>query len=185
MGTRDSLIAAEGSCAAGVCRAVVAVFTACVTMALGACSASSPWAIHYSGDRVRAVESPREIELVASSPAEVVMVSPAAGWRVLGESRFVSDRDWRDEGLGAFARSIGASRVLWNSYSMGMAAYRRTTRAPVTETARTTGEVGGGADGPVSVDVTTTTERWEERTVEGEREEFHHSAVFLARELSR
>ncbi|GMV25114.1 MAG: hypothetical protein AMXMBFR58_11450 [Phycisphaerae bacterium] len=121
------------------------------------------------------------MELVFSSPSEVVLAGTISGWRVLGESRFVCDYSECDEGLEAFARSIGAVRVLWCSYSMGPVPYHSSYRAPVTDTSKTTGTVTGPDGRAREVELTTTTERREERTVEGTRDRFQHSAAFLVR----
>ncbi|MBL8963111.1 MAG: hypothetical protein KF787_08685 [Phycisphaeraceae bacterium] len=156
-----------------------------LSLLLGGCApslqqAANLWEAHYEGQRLQPLGETQAVDLTAVPPHEM-HGSPPLGWTRLGTSVFVEDFDLKDHGLEAFARSIGATRVLWDSHSTGWASYRSTYRVPVTDTSRTTGTAKGPDGTARDVDLTTTTQRWEERTVERSREQFAHHAAFLVR----
>lgn len=155
-----------------------------LSLLLGGCApslqqAANLWEAHYEGQRLQPLGETQAVDLTAVRPHEV-HGAPGPGWMRLGTSVFVEDFDLNDRGLEAFARSIGATRVLWESHSTGWVSYQSTYRVPVTDTSRTTGTVKGPGGTSRDVDLTTTTERWEERTVDGSKEQFAHHAAFLA-----
>ncbi len=154
-----------------------------LSVLLGGCAppwqTSNPWEDHYQGQRLQPLAADQPVDLTAVRVHEMYG-DPEPGWIRLGTSLFSEDVDCKDGGLEVFARSIGATRVLWDSHSSGWVPYQSTYRVPVTDTARTTGTVKGPDGRTRDVDLTTKTERWETRTVDSSREEFSHHAVFLA-----
>lgn len=155
-----------------------------LSLLLGGCAApwgtSSLWEDHYQGLRLQPLPEGAQVALTAV-PVEQMYGDTEPGWTRLGTSLFVEDFDLKDRGLEAFARSIGATRVLWDSHSTGWVSYRSTYDVPITDTARTTGTVKGPDGRSREVDLTTKTQRWETRTVDSSKEEFSHHAVFMVR----
>lgn len=154
-----------------------------LSLLLGGCSPAwqtvNPWEVNYQGERLQPLAQGQVVDMTAVSIQEMYG-EPEPGWTRLGTSLFIEDVDFKDRGLEAFARSIGASRILWHSRSLGWSSYQSTHRVPVTDTSRTTGTVKGPDGRARDVNLTTKTQRWETRTVEGSKEEFSHHAVFMA-----
>lgn len=141
--------------------------------------AANLWEIHYQGQRIQPLAPDQPVELNAVGIQDLYG-EPEPGWTRLGTSLFIEDFDLKERGLQVFARSIGATRVLWDSHSNGWVSYQSTYHVPVTDTSRTTGTVKGSDGRSRDVDLTTKTERWETRTVDSSKEQFSHHAVFLA-----
>ncbi len=149
-----------------------------IALTVGGCA--SPWAVHYEGSRLSALGAGAPVQLETVSAADVMIAKSGDGWQRLGESVFTQTTSAGDDGLEAFARSIGATRVLWNVGEPITQAYSRTYHAPETETARTTGSVTGPGGRSERVDTTSKTNRWVDRTVEGYESVYPHAAAFFA-----
>lgn len=150
-----------------------------LTLLLAACT--DPWSANYRGSRLASLAPDAQV-LVQSAPShEVMLATPDGDWQFLGESSFSQSTVASTDDIEPFARSIGASRVLWNIGEPSFDEHFSTYHAPVTDTTRTQGTVRG-ADGTMrQIDLTSKTSRWEDRTVQEQQRSYPHRAVFLAR----
>ncbi|MCC6425930.1 MAG: hypothetical protein IT435_03820 [Phycisphaerales bacterium] len=149
-----------------------------IALLLGGCT--SPWKTNYEGTRMSPLDAGTHVQLEPAEAIDITLAQSGDGWTLLGESSFSQTSSAGDDGLEAFARSIGATRVLWNVGEPITQAYSRTYHAPVTDTTRTTGTVTDASGRQRQVDFTSTTSRWEDRTAEGYEHLYPHAAAFFA-----
>src|SRR5689334_13513828 len=93
-------------------RGIAGVLVLLGSLALVGCA--NPWATNYEGTGLAALGEDITVDLQSASAADVMLAKSGDGWTLLGKSRFTQETSAGDKGLAAFARSIGATRVLWN-----------------------------------------------------------------------
>jgi hypothetical protein len=145
---------------------------------LGGCS--GPWAEHYQGARLNALAPDAPVKLVPSRAEEVSKGNAGPGLVLLGRSEFEQQGDAGEGALEDFARTIGASTVLFSIEDKG----EQTKKVRKAEYVPT-GAYGGGsyvdANGVVrSADLTSNNYMYVDVEREVTERVWKHDAAFFA-----
>ncbi len=157
----------------------VVVFVVLVAAAMAGCS--NPWAEHFQSAAAMTgpMNADAEMRIERVSFEEAMTVQEHAGMRLLGRSWFFDASAHGEERAAAFARTIGATAVLWGRTEPMRSTRTVTAHMPVTERTRTTGRVTG-PDGRIrDVELTSTTTRWEDVASEVTETRYGHAAAFF------
>lgn len=151
---------------------------ALVASAAGGCA--NPWAEHYRAATTRAADPSAfnngPIVLLAKPAVIIGMADPPAGMAELGSSRFEADADAGPSGLQRLAEEVGAREVWWAVEPAGTITTTSTSHVPVYDHARTTGTITAADGSKRSVDLTTTSSRWEDAVFTGTHRRYWHVA---------
>lgn len=151
------------------------------TLTLAACAGcANPWARNYRPAAPALAPGPRVNDappVLLSKPAVVIdMADPPPGMVELGACRFEADAHAGPAGLSRLAEDVGAREVWWAVESLGGTTRTSTARMPVYHHGRVGGALTAADGSTRSVDLTTTTARWEDVTVASTRTRYWHVA---------
>jgi hypothetical protein len=161
-------------------RSVVLILVSLAAAILPACA--NPWARHFQAGEFTAepLAADAAVHLEQVSFSAALTIEEREGMRLLGRVAFFDSWAHGEERAAAFARTIGATTVLWGRTDPITSTRTVTTHMPVTETTRTTGRITGPDGRTREVDLRSTTSRWEDVTSEVTETRYGHAAAFFA-----